>query len=139
MAKVRKPVQRCAIEGCGDRAQMNCARCRRAVCRRHADPDARSERGRCALCRLQAKRRTATLTRRLWYGAAIAGFVLLDGLAIHANPAQGLALLLVVPLVALLAVLYDRSLRRGTPLFPLPRRRPPSAPRAAGDGEAPPR
>jgi hypothetical protein len=117
---------------------VGCAQCRRLVCRRHADSIARADGGRCALCRLQAKRRTATLTRRLWYGAAIAGFLLIDGFAIHANPAQGLALLLIVPLVALLAFLYDRSLRRGTPLLALPRRRTPAAPRTTSDGESPP-
>ena len=136
MAKVRKPVQQCAIEGCGDRALVSCARCRHVVCRRHTS---RSTSGRCVNCQIQATRRTATLTRRLWYGAAIGGFVLLDGLSIRANPVQGLALLSIVPLIALLAVLYDRSLRRGVSLFALPRRRPPSAPRAASDGEIPPR
>jgi hypothetical protein len=85
---------------------------------------------RCALCRLEDRRRSSAMSRRLWYAAALLAFFAIDGYAIHANPKQGIALLFVVPLVVALAYLYDRSMRRGVSMFSLRRR--PSQP-ASGD------
>lgn|GEM_PF-5987497 len=75
------------------------------------------------------------LTRYLWLVAAIAGFLLIEAFALYANPRQGIALLLLVPLIVLLAFAYRRSLRHGVPLLPLPRRRGKRRPQPARNGE----
>lgn len=116
----------CAVSGCRDQARTPCARCSRKVCARHggAAPARRSAKRagaaatkanvqRCALCRLDERRRAGDFKRRVWIGVSIAGFVLLEGVVFHSNPRQGVALLLVALLVAVLAVVYDRAMRRG--------------------------
>ena len=135
MAKAKaKPTVLCAVGNCGGRAQSSCARCQRRVCERHAGAAERAPHRstpRCALCRLEDRRRSSALSRRLWFGAAILAFLAIGGYAMRANPKQGIALLFVVVLVAGLAYLYDRSLRRGVSMFSL-RRRPPQP---ARDGD----
>src|SRR5579875_113778 len=103
----------CAVTGCGTSAASRCGRCARPICVRHAGNTARGAAGRCALCRLDERRRAVGLTRYLWLVAAIAGFLLIEAFALYANPRQGIALLLLVPLIVLLAFAYRRSLRRG--------------------------
>lgn len=125
----------CAVTGCGTRATGRCGRCARPICARHTGKTARGAVGRCALCRLDGRRRAGALARYFWLAAAIAGFLLIEAFALYANPRQGIALLLLVPLVVLLAFAYRRSLRYGVPLLPWPWRRSRRRPQPARDGE----
>lgn len=50
--------------------------------------------------------------RRLWWGAAAAGFAVFTAVAFHANVKQGVALVVLVAVIAVLAFGYDRMLRR---------------------------
>ncbi len=67
---------------------------------------------RCALCRLDERRRGQALVRRLWWGAAAAGFAFFTAVAFRANLKQGVALVALVAVIAVLALVYDRTLRR---------------------------
>ncbi len=120
----QRPVIPCAVAGCAAPGDATCARCGRNLCRRHAGPaptsngarralasGARSP-ARCALCRLEERRRGQTLVRRLWWGAAAAGFAVFTALAFRSNMKQGLALVALVVLIAVLALFYDRAMRR---------------------------
>lgn len=109
--------------GCADAGTALCARCDRSVCRRHAGAASRSGRAshgsadeapatRCALCRLEERRRGQALVRRLWWGAAAAGFAFFTALAFRVSVKQGVALLALAALIAALAFAYDRALRR---------------------------
>jgi hypothetical protein len=113
----------CAVAGCPQAGAAVCAGCERSVCRRHAGAPSRAMRlasgpagaaavTRCARCRLDERRRGQTLVRRLWWGAAAAGFAFFTAIAFHANVKQGVALLALVALIVVLALLYDRALRR---------------------------
>jgi hypothetical protein len=50
--------------------------------------------------------------RRLWWAAAAAGFAVFTAIAFRSNAKQGLALVALVVLIAVLAVFYDRAMRR---------------------------
>ncbi len=117
------PASPCAVAGCPQAGATVCAGCERTICRRHAGSPGRTKRPangaasagaitRCALCRLDERRRGQTLVRRLWWGAAAAGFACFTALAFRANVKQGIALVALVAVIAVLALVYDRSLRR---------------------------
>ncbi|HZQ36139.1 MAG TPA: hypothetical protein VFD32_09420 [Dehalococcoidia bacterium] len=115
------PSTPCAVSGCLQAGATVCAGCARSVCRRHAGAPSRAKRSangaagavtRCALCRLDERRRGQALVRRLWWGAAAAGFAVFTALAFHTNAKQGVALLALAAVIGVLAVGYDRALRR---------------------------
>jgi len=118
------PTLGCAVAGCEAPGAVPCASCRRTLCRRHAGSLhesgparlARASGGapavRCALCRLEERRRGQAVVRRLWWGAAGAGFALIIAIAFRSNPKQGVALAGLAVLIVLLALIYDRVMRR---------------------------
>lgn len=115
------PPTPCAVAGCAQAGVTICAGCQRSVCGRHAGASLRAKRSarggagavtRCALCRLDERRRGQALVRRLWWGAAAAGFAVFTAVAFHANVKQGVALVVLVAVIAVLAFGYDRMLRR---------------------------
>lgn len=68
--------------------------------------------GVCALCRFDERRRRQRLVRRFWLAVSGAGFAVIAGYALLNNRTQGIALLALGVAIVIVAVLYDRALRR---------------------------
>jgi hypothetical protein len=64
------------------------------------------------LCRLEERRRGQATIRRIWWVVSALGFAVLIGFTMRTNVPRGLALAALAAVIVVVAVIYDRVMRR---------------------------